>query len=178
MVVGEGSEGREEAGVSTSSKGERGLTAEATQAPHTSRVLVVARPSPAGELRVEVPGVGAVAARCLRSVDRESLRGDEAVGREVLVCFDGDDARRPIILGVMEDPVDALLERATQLPAVPEARVDGRRVVIEGADEVALVCGEASITITRDGRITLKGVNVTSEAGELQRIRGAVVKIN
>ncbi len=164
--------------MSASSKGERDLTSSVTPAVGGSRVLTVTRPLAAGELCVEVPGVGAVAARCLRSVDRDTLRGDGAVGREVLVCFDGDDARRPVILGVMEDPVDLLLERATQAPLVPEARVDGRRVVIEGADEVTLVCGEASITLTRDGRVALKGVNVTSEAGELQRIRGAVVKIN
>jgi len=38
-----------------------------------------------------------------------------------------------------------------------EARVDGKRVVLEGNDEVVLKCGEASITLRRDGKIILRG---------------------
>lgn len=168
---------REIISVSTSSRGQGDPKPSADHAGAGSRVLTLATPSPDGAPRVEVPGLGAVSARCLRSVDGAALRRDDAAGREVLVYFDGD-ASRPVIVGVLEDPVDRLMEHVPTGGAAPEARIDGSRVVLEGQEEVSLVCGEASITLRRDGLITLKGVNVSSEAGELQRIRGAVVKIN
>lgn len=143
-----------------------------------TRVLRLAAVSPTGELRVEVPDHGAVAARSLRDVVPPALRRDELVGREALVCFDGEDPARPVIVGLLDDPMERLLEHLPPDEAATEARVDGSRVVLEGREEVSLVCGEASITLHRDGRVAIRGVNVTSEAGELQRIRGAVVKIN
>jgi hypothetical protein len=55
---------------------------------------------------------------------------------------------------------------------------DGRRVEIEAADELVLRCGEASITLTRDGRITICGTYVETRARGTNRIRGGSVQIN
>ena len=59
-----------------------------------------------------------------------------------------------------------------------EARVDGKRVVIEGEHEVVLRCGEASITLRRDGKVVLRGAYIETTAKGLNRIRGGSVKIN
>lgn len=59
-----------------------------------------------------------------------------------------------------------------------EARLDGERVVLEGAREVTLKCGEASITLRRDGKIVLRGVYVETYARGVNRIKGGAVKIN
>lgn len=58
------------------------------------------------------------------------------------------------------------------------ARVDGRKVVIEGRDEVVLQCGKATLTLRRDGQVVLRGVNIRTEADEVQRIKGSKVQIN
>lgn len=65
-------------------------------------------------------------------------------------------------------------------PSAPvlEARVDGKRVVIEGKDEIVLVCGEASITLRRNGKIVLRGAYVESHSKGTNRIKGGSVKIN
>jgi hypothetical protein len=59
-----------------------------------------------------------------------------------------------------------------------EARLDGERVVLEGSREITLKCGEASITLRRDGKIVVRGVYVETFARGVNRIKGGAVKIN
>ncbi len=64
-------------------------------------------------------------------------------------------------------------------PGLPEeVVVDGRRVRIEGADEIVLQCGAASITLRRNGRVIIKGLHVESHSAGTNRIKGAVVSVN
>ena len=55
---------------------------------------------------------------------------------------------------------------------------DGKRVVIEGEEEVSLRCGEASITLRRDGRVVVRGAYVETHASGTNRIKGGSVRIN
>jgi len=59
-----------------------------------------------------------------------------------------------------------------------EARVDGRRVVVEGREEVTLRCGKASLTLRADGKVVLRGVNLVSQADQVHKIRGGKVQVN
>jgi hypothetical protein len=59
------------------------------------------------------------------------------------------------------------------------ALVDGnRRVVIRATDEIVLECGEASITLRRNGRVAIKGVHLETRAKGVNRIKGGTVQIN
>lgn len=58
------------------------------------------------------------------------------------------------------------------------ASADGKRIEIEGKDEVVLRCGEASITLRRNGRIVIRGAYVETRAKGTNRIKGGVVLIN
>lgn len=143
-----------------------------------ARVGVVVSASPP---RVEVPGIGPVEARLAAAVDDAALARAAADRQEAVLLFDGGDPRRPVLVALLRSAtphLDAVL--AGPLPAGPErvARLDGKRVVLEGRDEVVLTCGRASLTLRRDGRIVLRGVNVVSEAAEVQKIRGGKVQIN
>ncbi len=131
----------------------------------------------AGAPVVDVPGHGAHRARVLRSVDRGWLRGDGAVGREVLLVLADGDPARPIIIGVLEDLVDTLLDDDADAPRI-DVSLDGRAVTLEATREITLRCGEASLTLHADGRVVTRGVNVVSQASEQQRIAGAIVRIN
>ncbi|EDM73590.1 hypothetical protein PPSIR1_42387 [Plesiocystis pacifica SIR-1] len=44
--------------------------------------------------------------------------------------------------------------------------------------ELSLRCGSASITMTADGRVTIKGRQITSQATGAHRIRGGTIKLN
>lgn len=59
-----------------------------------------------------------------------------------------------------------------------QASVDGRRVELTAQDEVVLKCGDASITLRRNGRIVIRGAYVESHAKGTNRIKGGSVLIN
>jgi len=94
------------------------------------------------------------------------LQSDLA-GREVLVVFEGGDVQRPIIVGVLQTASPPLSVQA-----------DGQRQVIEAEREIILKCGAASITLTRAGRIVIKGSYVLSRSSGVNKIKGAAVDIN
>jgi hypothetical protein len=59
-----------------------------------------------------------------------------------------------------------------------EALVDGKRVVIDAQDEIVLRCGEASITLRRNGRVVVRGTYVETRSRGVNRIKGGTVQIN
>lgn len=148
--------------------------------------VVVARldGAPPGEITVTLPGAGApVPARMLATV------AGLVAGAAVAVVCEGGDPRRPIILGVVTDPNAAALSSA--IPSAPahepapepterelSVTVDGRRIVLEAEEEIMLKCGAASITLTRAGKILVRGAYLSSRSSGAHRIRGASVEIN
>ena len=78
-----------------------------------------------------------------------------------------------------------MLFRSPILLGLIESARKGKRVVIDGeqltvtADrEIVLRCGEASITLTRAGKVIIRGAYVVSRSSGANRIKGACVQIN
>lgn len=142
----------------------------------------------ANALLVEFAGnsAGPLAARSLVALDDATIGQALLSRQQVVLLFENEDARLPIIVGLLPaDPGAALLGSLLQAPAPAgaparriEARVDGKRVVIDGEHEVTLRCGEASITLRSDGKVVLRGAYIETTAKGLNRIRGGSVKIN
>jgi len=70
-------------------------------------------------------------------------------------------------------------------PSEPEApltvKVDAdqeKKLFLEGKDEVVLKCGEASITLTRQGKVILRGKYILSRSSGVNRILGGSVQVN
>jgi hypothetical protein len=59
-----------------------------------------------------------------------------------------------------------------------DARVDGRRVEIEAADEIVLRCGQASIVLRRNGRVVIRGTYIETRSRGVNRVKGGSVEIN
>jgi hypothetical protein len=120
----------------------------------------------------------------VRGLRREIIRARSTVslltahiGSSVVVLFEEGDLRRPIIMGVLCDrPLLAGKDRESQLGVT--AQVDDTRLVLSGEREVVLRCGAASITLTRAGKILIKGSYIVSRSSGYNKIKGAAVDIN
>jgi hypothetical protein len=58
------------------------------------------------------------------------------------------------------------------------AEIDGKQVVLAAEEQIVLRCGEASITLTRAGKILIRGAYLSSHSTGVNRITGATVEIN
>jgi len=90
---------------------------------------------------------------------------------------------RPIVTGAaggspVEDAAAPTSVVTDAPPQVIEADVDGRRVRIVARDEIVLECGDASITLRRNGRIVIKGTYIETSSEGTNRIKGGQVRIN
>lgn len=124
-----------------------------------------------GVIRIVIPslcGMEAVPARSIVPLSKERI------GEEVLVSFEAGNLRSPYIIGALWQP--------EQPPAVSqpliEAKVDGEQVVIEGKKEIVLKCGKSSITLTRAGKVLIRGAYVLSRSSGVNRIKGGSVQVN
>ncbi|HVR64885.1 MAG TPA: DUF6484 domain-containing protein [Polyangia bacterium] len=162
------------------------------------RVGHLAPGSAPGALRVTLPNGGPpVPARTTIVLDDAQVAHAVQTRQAVVLLFENGDVDRPIVVGMVQPDAGAglfgaLLAQQTKSPSPPPvspgpvsrpaapavARVDGKRVVIEGKDEVTLKCGDASITLLRDGKMILRGAYVETTAKGVNRIRGGSVKIN
>ncbi|WP_434388730.1 DUF6484 domain-containing protein [Melittangium boletus] len=137
----------------------------------------------AGRVLVDFSGNrrGPLPARTALALEPQALAHAAAQRQEAVLLFADGDPARPLLMGLLqpESPTpltDALLEHP--LAAVKDVELDGRRVLLEGREEVVLRCGKASLTLRRNGQVVLRGVNIRTEADEVQRIKGGKVQIN
>ena len=57
-------------------------------------------------------------------------------------------------------------------------RIDGERLVLQAEREIELRCGDASLVLTRAGKVILRGNYVVSRSRGVNKIKGAWVDIN
>ncbi|HRI63891.1 MAG TPA: DUF6484 domain-containing protein [Polyangium sp.] len=101
---------------------------------------------------------------------------NDDVGRDAALLFEAGHRDKPLVMGLLfpgQTTVDS-----TRSPAENQATVDGRRVVLSAEREIVLECGEASITLTRAGKILIKGTYVLTRSSGTNRIQGGSVQIN
>ena len=123
--------------------------------------------SASGEPRVDFAGnrsAGGVSARSTVPINLQD------VGREVTLLFP-EGVGGPVITGLIVEP----LAQPSQQPRV---ELDGRTLTFTAEDQIVLRCGQASITLTADGKILIKGAHLLSRASGANRIRGGSVQIN
>lgn len=87
-------------------------------------------------------------------------------GRELVLQFERGDPARPIVVGLIQPPaIDVRADGGAALRLVAERRLE-------------LVCGKASIVLSADGKIVVKGTHLVSRSSGPNKIRGATVDIN
>jgi hypothetical protein len=59
-----------------------------------------------------------------------------------------------------------------------EAIIDGKRITFDAQEEIVLQCGKASITLTRAGKVLVRGEYLLSRSSGVNSIKGGSVQIN
>jgi hypothetical protein len=108
---------------------------------------------------------GAIAAQSTISLSPSDI------GKEAVIVFEDQDPCRPIIIGIIKPaPLVA--------PPSPQISVDGNVLSFTAQREIVLHCGDASITLSRDGKVLIKGSYLLSKSTGVNRIKGASVELN
>lgn len=103
------------------------------------------------------------------------------IGSKVVLAFDDGNPLCPIILGIIKQ------EKRTELPLLQECpenaasqdiEVDGERIIIDAEKEIVLRCGESSITLTKSGKVLIRGKYVLSSSTGMNEIKGGGVRVN
>jgi hypothetical protein len=98
------------------------------------------------------------------------------VGREAALVFENGDPRKPIILGLLQPA--APLAVGENAPQPVSVGLDGEQVTLTAKNEIVLRCGKASITLTRAGKVLIRGAYLLSRSSGANRIKGGSVQIN
>jgi Domain of unknown function (DUF6484) len=115
------------------------------------------------------PGSAAITARA--SVD---LHGSH-VGRSVVLLFERGDPHLPLVVGwVRQDSLAPPLAAAGRV----EVDADGERMIVSAKEQLVLRCGAASITLTKAGKVIIRGAYVVSHSSGANRVHGATVHLN
>ncbi len=104
------------------------------------------------------PAGAALSARIACTLNEGDLNAD------VVLAFEGGDPMRPLIIG--------------KLTSFEGEAGASKRVELEAEDELTLRCGKASLTLTRSGKVLLRGAYVSTRSTGVHRIKGASVEIN
>ncbi len=122
------------------------------------------------------------------------------IGRQVALMFTQGAVSQPVVMGFIHSPLDQVLDvvLATTESAqtgsdelvftgnLPERKsddtetlhIDGKRILLEGREEVVLRCGESSITLSANGKISIRGKYLLSRSSGVNRILGGSVQVN
>jgi len=117
----------------------------------------------------EMIGTAAITARSI--VD---LHGDH-IGSDIVLQFENGNPALPIVMGVIRQPSAWPL---TEQPEHVSVDADGERLLVDAKHEIVLRCGKASITLTRAGKVLIRGTYISSRSSGANRIKGGSVLLN
>ena len=129
-----------------------------------------------GEPIVNFAANGSMVTLPARSIVRLN---EENIGDEVTVMFENGDCRKPVMTGLIRKPKAGKKPENGQPVKDPiEFDLDGDRLQLTAQKEIVLRCGKGSVTITKAGKIILRGTYLLSRSSGVNRIKGGSVQIN
>lgn len=98
------------------------------------------------------------------------------IGRTVALLFESGDFQKPIVIGVVQNPaIDAAQVNPGEFM---HSYKDGKRLTIRANEELKFICGKASITLTKDGKVTINGEYIVSQSNGPNKMQGASIHLN
>jgi len=122
---------------------------------------------------------------------------NEHIGKQVALLFANGNLKQPVIMGLIHNPLHDLLENFEQSQntiddnptnndanisadklKVDDVLIDGKKVIFKAQEEIVLRCGESSITLTKAGKILIRGKYILNRSTGVNRIMGGSVQVN
>ncbi len=115
---------------------------------------------------------------------------ENQVGRQVALLFANGNIETPVIMGIIHSPLQDMLENfeQTQLAddkvelesnlKVDDVLIDGKKITFAAREQIVLKCGESSITLTKAGKILIRGKYLLNRSTGVNRIMGGSVQVN
>ena len=120
------------------------------------------------------------------------------MSRQVALLFNQGDLSQPIVIGLVHSPLQAMLDNFQQdqetsfgnttsqdtqveLAAnlgTDDVSVDGNKITFEAQDEMVFKCGKSSITLTKSGKVLIRGKYLLNRSSGVNRIMGGSVQVN
>ncbi|MGF9759332.1 DUF6484 domain-containing protein [Microvirga sp. 0TCS3.31] len=100
------------------------------------------------------------------------------IGSAVVVVFEQGNKFQPIVIGVLREHQDRQGTDSASGTELIEADIDGDRIIVGAQEKIELRCGKASITLTKAGKVLIKGEYVLSHSTGVNCIKGGSVRIN
>lgn len=97
--------------------------------------------------------------------------------RAIALSFPAGPHGTPLVLGFLWHPDHSTMPAESTGDPI-EVIADGKALHIEAQESITLRCGKASMTLTADGQILMRGAYISSHSTGMQRIKGASVKLN
>jgi len=129
-----------------------------------------------GEPLVNVATNGSIVSLPARSI----LRLDQKdIGREITVMFENGDCQKPIVTGLIQKPEVVKGPDNGHPDEKPiHVEIDGERLQLTAKKEIVLRCGKGSITITKAGKVLIRGTYLLNRSSGVNKIRGGSVQLN
>ncbi len=126
-----------------------------------------------GQSLVAYPGNPDETARIARSSAQLTT---EDVGCEVALLFEGGDPKLPLVIGKIQQTRETTDQDQDESANIAE--LDGESIVLSARQNITLKCGKASITLTKAGKVVIRGTYLLNRSSGVNRIKGGSVQIN
>jgi hypothetical protein len=122
------------------------------------------------------------------------------ISRQVALLFNQGNLSQPIVMGFIHSPLQSILDNFEQTPDVltqdrstisedhnvelsghldtDNVCVDGNKIIFEAQDEMVFKCGKSSITLTKEGKVMIRGKYLLNRSSGVNRIMGGSVQVN
>ena len=96
-------------------------------------------------------------------------------GSDVLVVFDAGNINKPIVTGIVKSLIKA---KNLNSQAVSFQKGKQETLRFEADQEIVFKCGKSSITLTKAGKVLIRGAYLLSRSSGANRIKGGSVHLN
>lgn len=100
------------------------------------------------------------------------------IGKEVALMFEGGNPKQPLIIGRIQNPQEIRKPLDDLEEEITDVEIDGEHITLSAKQSISLKCGKASITLTKAGKILIRGTYLLNRSSGVNRIKGGSVQIN